>query len=213
MKPKAAAPAAATEALVLSEKSVFPAKTGSTWTYGYESAAQPTRLSPGGSGELTFKVTKVSDNANGKQIDLEIRRRGELTDRQRWLVNSKGLYQISAGVKEMIPFSPPQPLVLFDAKTNEPFNWKGTGLCPDGRAGKMQSRSTVLGTQEVDTETGRQAGVAVQTITTFENPKNRGGLQVITWFKPDTGIVRMKQTMLLPQGKVEMTLKLKETNS
>jgi len=196
------------DAAALTPTSILKLIPGSKALFTMQTQSNPAGLVTPLTGDLAFTITDVQTVANGQKISVELKVGDKVSDLQTWLLNDKGLYQLTAGTKN-VPFVPMQPLVLFPVKDGQDFRWKGKGLCPDGVVGDMQSTSHVLGSQSVDTAIGKQAGVAIITVTSYQHGKAKGLLQNTNWFKPNVGIIRLKQTLAVPRGSVETTLALK----
>ena len=209
-KPTPVAESPKVDASAITQSSIMPVKTGMTWVYAMQTQSRPANLVNAVNGDLTFSIAAVDPSPKGQKITVELKTGDKLTDRQTWLLNESGLYQLTAGLKD-VAFTPMQPLVLFPVKEGADFKWKGTGLCPDGIVGKMESASHVLGSQLVDTAKGKESGLAIITVTKYSHGKAVGLLQNTNWFKPNVGIVRLKQTLAVPKGAVETTLALKSS--
>jgi hypothetical protein len=209
-KPTPIVEAPKVDASAITATSILPLKAGTSWTYAMQTQSRPAGLVNAVDGDLSFTIASVEPSPKGQKIVVELKTGDKLSDRQTWLLNDKGLYQLTAGLKD-VAFTPMQPLVLFPVKEGDDFRWKGTGLCPDGVVGNMESASHVLGSQQVDTAKGKESGLAITTVTKYSHGKAIGLLQNTNWFKPNVGIVRLKQTLAVPKGAVETTLALKST--
>jgi len=93
-------------------------------------------------------------------------------------------------------------------KDNMKFQWKGSGICPDGNPGEMKVMSEVRGSEPIDTAVGKDTALAVESNTSFKSTKLTALLGITTWYKPGVGIVRLKQALVARGGNVVTTLKL-----
>lgn len=187
--------------------SIIPAKVGSAWTYDFETITETRVGSNSEQGKMRFSVDGVKDTPKGPILQMSISKNGETMDRQAWQTSDRGLYQLTAG-KDNAPFTPIQPLLMLPIKNNMKFSWKGKGICPDGNPGTMRVDSEVRGVEIIDTATGKESALAVETNTQFKSTKLTALLAVTTWYKPNVGIVRLKQALQAPGGAVVTTLKL-----
>jgi hypothetical protein len=206
-KPTVVPPPAPVSMEEFSATSMIPGKAGSSWTYDFESITQTRAGSNSEQGKMRFTIDAVKDNPKGQILQMSISKNGETMDRQNWQVSDRGLYQLTAGINSS-PFTPIQPLLMLPIKDNMKFMWKGKGICPDGNPGTMRVDSEVRGVEMIDTATGKESALAVETNTQFKSTKMKALLAVTTWYKPNVGIVRLKQALQAPGGAVVTTLKL-----
>ena len=191
------------------EANVFPWKVGNQWTYTLEGmrvskdkqASDPVRI-------ITYKLTEIAPVEGGEKATFEISQDGAVVDRQVWLRNAKGIFQVSVS-QANVPFSPMQPALVFPVKDGSKFKWTGTGVVPGGDKGKSTTESTVVGAQEIDTENGRMSGIAIETQTTWSSGNLKGLTNSVAWWSPGYGIVRFKQTAMANDVAVTQLLKLK----
>ncbi|RYG31755.1 hypothetical protein EON81_22180 [bacterium] len=187
---------------------LMPLKVGNRWTYAMETQTSAPGAPPE-QAELVFEVQSVTPKGDGNAAIIRVLRDNQEVDRQTWLVNSKGLYQTTGLIgSTQVAFAPPQPLVLFPLKDLADFEWKGKGVCPDGKQGTMRSKSKVLGVMDVDTALGTKSGIAVESKQDFQSSALKGGMAVTTWYAPKIGIIRIKQTTVVPKGAITTTLRL-----
>lgn len=192
------------------EATIFPWKVGNQWTYtleGFRQNAQGAQAQDPAI-EITYRVVSVEPSGNGEKAVFEVTRDGEVVDKQVWMRNDKGLFQLSVGLNNQ-PFEPMQPALLFPLDTGSTFKWAGKGIIPGGTVGTSKSESKVTGPQEVDTEMGRMSGIAVETQSEWTSGNLRGLTNSISWWTPGTGIVRFKQTAIANQIAITQLLKLK----
>lgn len=194
------------------EHLVMPFVEGNQWTYDFEAQA----VSPQGQrtnrrGTIVYSVASVKPNAagDGKIATIHVKSEGgtEVGDVQVWEVNKKGLFQKSI-TKNNVPFEPMLPAIVFPAETGKTFNWSGNGFMGQGRTGKSTNKNTILGPQEVDTGEGRMSAIAVESETTYADPK-QGRARSMVFFTPGIGIVRYRQSSDSPNGRLDQVLILK----
>lgn len=191
------------------EANLFPWKVGNQWTYTLEGMrmsqqgqqADPVRT-------ITYKLTAVAPVEGGEKATFEISQDGAVMDRQVWLRNAKGIFQVSVSPAN-VPFTPMQPALVFPVKEGAKFKWTGTGVVPGGDQGKSTTESTVVGPQEIDTESGRMSGIAIETQTQWSSGNLKGMTNSVAWWTPGYGIVRFKQTAMANNVAVTQLLKLK----
>jgi hypothetical protein len=168
---------------------LFPMAEGNQWTYTIETQIRRAGQEGSGSDEVTLRVAKSEQTSEGVRATIEVVRSGEVVEKQVWLSNDTGIYQIAAG-KE-IPFTSPQPVVVAPVEPGQTFSWKGSGLLPGGQTGGSTIENIVRGPQEVDTDLGRMSGIAVESRFTATDGSGAGTSMI--WFAPGVGIVRFKQ--------------------
>src|SRR5687767_3004211 len=98
-------PASATAA---KDADLMPLAVGNQWTYEVTGQAvakngQVVQIA----GELTWKVVKVDKSGGETRAIVDVVSKDKRTDRQEWLINSKGIYQVSIGLDNVIRFTPP----------------------------------------------------------------------------------------------------------
>lgn len=184
------------------DQNYIPIAEGKQWTFVAETVKNvvpdPTnpKLKPRQSHppdeEVIYKISKVEKVAEGQQVTWEIRVGNQLSDRQVWLVNDSGIYQVVVGLTPK-KFTSPQPIVLFPIADHKTFEWHGSGALPDGTLGSNIVKSHVDGMQEVDTEMGRVQGLAITSDLNFATTTGRGTGSSVIWLSPGLGIVRFKQ--------------------
>jgi hypothetical protein len=179
------------------EATIFPFTVGNSWTYRVQIAA-----SVGGQGlpadqrEITMKVTEVTPTPDGVRATIDIIEKEEVKDRQIWALNKIGLYQVAIGKDKPVYTLPPQPVVLFPAKEDETFSWKGWGLSALGRPGNTESSSKILGSQVVDTLVGQMSAIAIETESKITTPAGSGDVRANYYWAPKVGLVRYRQETL-----------------
>ncbi|MDX2066108.1 MAG: hypothetical protein SFX74_10225 [Fimbriimonadaceae bacterium] len=195
------------DAAAATPKTVIPLTPGKSWTYRIETVAAGAASAPADKDLMVMQVTGVQDTPKGQLATLEFRRGDKVSDRQQWLVTDKGILQTSAGLSET-PYQPGQPLFLFPITPGKEVAWKGTGITPIGKPGKMDYTVISRAPEPVDTGMGKRTGIPVDSVGTFTAGNLKGGYSVTTWFEPNVGIVRLKQGILLSNGSITTTMVL-----
>lgn len=181
---------------------LFPLKVGNQWTYSVTmNRIQGGRQLDPIQDEMTWKVTKVTPVEGGTKATIELSTGGETSETQSWLINEKGIYQITAGVDEKA-FSTPQPVAIFPATEGTTFDWSGTGTVPISRdAGKITSSSKTLAPQEIDTGVGAMSAIPIETNSKFVAGNISADSASTLWLAPGTGIVRYRQETVSRESK------------
>ncbi|MBI5708410.1 MAG: hypothetical protein HZC36_15615 [Armatimonadetes bacterium] len=196
------------------EATLFPLKVGTQWTYKVETRRVADGRETTGSGEVTLRVASATPIPGGVKATLDtIDREGKVAQSQEWQVTAKGIYQITAG-QNSVPFSPPQPAILFPIDSNRTFSWKGTGVSPVGRGGAQEFQNTVTEAQEIDTDMGPFSAIPVESGGKFKTSDDSGkpleGRTVsTTYWVPKVGIARFRQEIIAGQIRLLQVLVLK----
>jgi len=181
------------------EKSLYPLAVGNQWTYTLTQSGTVNGAQRTASSEAVFKVTAIKPVGDGVQANIEVSIGGTLSEKQVWLVDSKGIFQMVGGAPA-ITFTPSQPQILFPPETGRKFSWKGVGPVagqptPDGRPtpmkpGSISASYEILGPQTVDTDMGPISAIAVQSSATMTVNGKQVSTPSITWWAPKVGLVR-----------------------
>lgn len=196
------------------EATIFPVAVGNTWNYTSETAVQSARGSGTTKSELTFRIKKIEETPNGKKVTIEIINDGQTRENQIWLINQKGIYQLTSG-PNAVQFNPPQPVIVWPLNPGAKFNWSGTGKVPSGSGGQSKSTNTVRSPEEIDTDMGRMSALPIESRTdgTSVDPKTNKSTKVssynLTWWVPKIGIVRYRQELATEGINAVQILKLK----
>ncbi|MBL8086784.1 MAG: hypothetical protein JNM85_01780 [Chthonomonas sp.] len=183
------------------DASLFPLVVGNQWVYEVEAAARDSRGQQNNvTTELTFTVTKVTDNGKGGKIgEIEVRDKdNELRDRQEWMVDSTGIYQISIGMddpaKKMTKkmFTPPQLVMPFPAKVGAVGTWKGVAPVPDGKE-SSELTAKIEAPVDVDTSLGRFNAIQSVQVQTWTFAGDKGSMKTTSFWVPKIGFVRLWQ--------------------
>lgn len=191
------------------DKTLLPLKKGNQWTYTVDVLTMKDgKRAKSNPIELTWKVTDLKQAGAGTIATIEEFQGTSLRGRQVWLLNDKGLYQMSTGLNAKA-FNPPQPVVLFPVQADKQFTWKGTGPTVLGAASKISSENKILGSQEVDTDIGRLSAIPIESSTAITGVKKQGKSASTVWLVPNTGIVRYRQETVSGTTGTVVLLKLK----
>ena len=189
------------------EATLFPAKVGDEWVYEIENAIQRNNRVAQGQGFITLKVVKVEPVGDGKRITMDLSSKGRVQDRQVWLLNSKGLYQVSLGLKGERTFNPPLIAIQFPVEAGKKFSWSGKSGKSD-----MAVNAVIVGAAEVDTAEKRMSAIQVDSKYTIRSGKSIERPERSVWFEPGIGIVRIKETSTRTGGAAGLTLALAKHN-
>jgi hypothetical protein len=191
------------------ETSVMPLDKGNQWTYAATTVTEANGVEgPSTNFEVTWTVTESKQTANGVRATIVTTQNGQRKDTQEWLVNSKGIYQLSDGTPT-IGFKPPLPILVFPAKPDSTFHYSGTGPTGFGDSGNHVSDNTILSSQVVDTAMGQMSAIPVESVGTVTARGIKGQSKVSVYFAPGTGIVRMRQEAVAGSKGYIVLLKLK----
>ncbi len=189
------------------EKRLFPFKKGNTWVYSLESTRVRNSRRAEAKADITYQVTAV----NGDRATIEVRDQNKkLIDRQVWLSNDKGLYQVSISTKD-VAYNPAQPVAIFPVTAGKSFRWTGRGVLPTGEIGTQTIETTPQPPIIVDTLAGQFEAIPFETSYTMKGGANGSG-DSTTFFAPGVGIVRYRQTNKSDLETGSLVLKLKEKN-
>lgn len=206
--PKQAPKVIATEVPAGQEMTLFPMVVGNQWIYNVESALQTPQGSKSATQEATFRISEVKPFHDGKTCTLEVIAAGKVTEKSSWSIDSKGIYQNTAGTPP-VPYNPPQPVMTFPPKKGSKFTWSGVGKRNVGANGPIKANSTILGPQEVDTDMGRMSAIAVETRATWSDKNVEYQMASTVWWAPGVGIVRYLQVVGSKDGTSSVLLRLK----
>jgi hypothetical protein len=194
-------------------RELLPLVVGSQWTYQLGITLVKNNVeSHIPDMEVTYRVVS-SENVGGEiHAILELCQNGKPSDRQKWIVNSQGLFQASAGLTNPqtgelkdIPFDPPQLIMPLHSQPGQKFSWHGRGVTPDQNIDTMNVATTILDSERVDSPMGPFASVPVESVTKDSQMTTTN----VTWFHPGLGIVRFRQEMPFQGGQQIQTLKLR----
>jgi len=192
------------------EQVLFPLTVGNYWTYTLTDVQRAGDQQGSRELELTFKVTAVSDYADGKKATIDVLQKdGSLAESQTWYVTKKGVYQGTSS-KKKVPYVPMQPAIFFPVDAGTTSSWKGTGITPIGLPGTMNLKLKNLGPQEVDIEDGRISAFATTAEGTFTVGKDQGKVISDGWFAPNVGMVRTRIEAAIGTRQVLQVFKLKK---
>ena len=192
----------------LTPETAFPLAVGNQWVYLAEMAAAPTGKQGGRiAQDIVWKVSKVENLPDGKRGTIDVLVKDKVTDRQVWLVTSKGVFQESMSMGKM-KFNPPLPAMLFPMEDGRQFSWKGPSPRPFGNTITATSKSKVLAATIVDTQKEPLSAIPIETNTSFGSSQK--GIAVSTaYFAPKVGMVRYNHAFRSPEGQSVTRLTLK----
>ncbi len=191
------------------ESSVLPLDKGNQWTYDASTViAQNGQPQPGTNFEVTWTVTASQQTPNGTVATIVTTQDGKTKGSQDWLVNSKGVYELSDGTPPL-KFDPPLPVLLFPAKPDTTFKYKGGGPTGFGDMGTHESDNTILASEIVDTSMGQISTIPIESKGTVVSKGITAHNAVSVYFSPGIGIVRMRQEAVAGGKGYIVLLKLK----
>ncbi len=193
------------------ESTLLPLTVGNEWVYEVDITVIPNGKNATrqvSQKELTFRCTRVTKVGNDTRAILEAVLEGQVNERQEWLMNSTGLYQVAVGSPRK-PFTPAQPVWRIPMELNSEFQWSGTGFVSDGVVRPCRTKSQVLGEQDVDTILGTVKAQTVQTQTIWREGNTDWQSSNTTWWGPGIGIVRYRQEAITKQGVAIQVMRLK----
>jgi len=192
-------------------ESLIPLKAGNRWDYEVESFSNLGGRIVRDNEEVAFVVRDVQTSGDRRRAKVDVVRNGRTVDRMEWQVDGKGFSYLARGMGGE-DYSSPQLVAPLPLEPSGTFKWSGTGPCPDGEPGKMELEGQVVGVQFANTAQGETSAIAVEHRIDFQSSKIKGQSGITTWYRPDTGIVRMRQSTVGPRGSVQLTLKLKKAS-
>lgn len=195
-KPKAAKKAELQEIKPDEGAALLPLKVGNRWVYTVESqqsaAGQPVRKTD----ELAFTITEVTPKGEGQLVVMDATLNGEPTDKQAWLIDSKGIHQ--AWIKDTSrSFTPPMPMIAFPLTPDAVYEWKGKGPTMTGIMGDQSQKLKILKTQLVDTDAGQVSAIPVEIDSDFKDAKAFGKSRSTSYWAKGIGLVRYRQESIL----------------
>ncbi|MCX7799968.1 MAG: hypothetical protein N2109_06445 [Fimbriimonadales bacterium] len=190
------------------ERTLFPLQVGNQWVYTVEDQQRRGDQVGSRTAEAVFRVAKTEPVGDGIKGVIEVSIEGRVQETQSWLVDSTGIYQLTAG-RVPLAYEPKQPGILFPVDTGRTFQWKGKGLMPDGTPGSGTLENRILGPQEVDTDMGRMSAFCVETSGTFRSQRGQGKMRSMVWWAPKVGLVRGRMELSGGELGAVQTLRLK----
>ncbi|MBS1705230.1 MAG: hypothetical protein JST40_05105 [Armatimonadetes bacterium] len=177
------------------EASLFPMEKGNQWVYEVDAAVQDAQGRQGnGKQVFTFIITDVKPQADGgKLCTVVINSNDKEVDRQEYLLNSTGLYQVSVGAGDKRKaFSPPQTIIPFPVKINSTYEWSGDGPIGGGTA-KSSLKGTINDPVNVTTLLDSFNALEIHQEQEWSGPNTKGTVDSTTWWVPNVGLVRLYQ--------------------
>ena len=179
----------------VADKDLFPFKEGNEWTYTSQMRliTQKTGDQVQNPLDVKFKIEKVDESGDTKTVHWVITIGDKIVDKQQWIQNSKGVYQLGLGYPNYQTFSEPQPIILFPVKTGTKFTWHGNGPLTNGKPGVSQVKSEILAVDNVETGEGNMSAIPVESKQEFKSADFSGSGIATTYIVPKIGMVRFKQ--------------------
>lgn len=188
------------------DENIFPMEVGNEWVYDYQTFAGTSAAAAPAT--LTVDVVSVKETPDGTIGELKFTLNNVVTDVQRWLVNSKGLFELSSGEKST-PFNPIQPVVMFPIVPTSVYNWTGTGQTPAGGEGNMRVKNYVAEPVMADTSMGSLPTIPIDSTTQFVLKGKPAQAKASSYFQRGVGLVRYKLTMLVEGDYYTILIKLR----
>jgi hypothetical protein len=193
------------------DQNVWPFEKGRQWVYAVESTkivnGQQVAMAPL---EQTFRVTDIQNRDSGSKVTVDVFQEGKRVDSTEWLVNEKGIFQLSAGLNRLA-FEPMQPMVVFPLDVGKKFNWKGVGPIPFTKYGPHTFEGEVMAQQAVDTATEVVQALPVRAHIRFKFKGINAVQETFAYFKPGVGFVRFTEVNTLGKVGNQVVLKLKNS--
>jgi hypothetical protein len=182
------------------ESSLMPLQIGNQWIYSVEVVKQTPGDISRARDDVTLRITALEPTEDGKKATVEIAIGKNTPERQQWLINSKGIHQLSMGAKQLT-FTPPKPLVKFPIFSGQNLKWSGTGPNVKEEMAQLTLQLNTLAPQEIDTEQGRLSAIPITSSETWKSSSLSGTTNLLFWWVPGIGLARLRQTETI-DGKV-----------
>jgi hypothetical protein len=198
------------------EGNIVPFAVGNEWTYTYESTVTDNKTSETRKtdAEVIYKIVKLDTPANGVKVaTMEVYVDSTLREVQEWRSGSDGIFLLAnrAPNGARTALTPAMPFISFPIKLERKFSWKGTGLGPAGAPAAMNYEFMFGSPQRVDTELGPMHALFIEMAGQFEetSSKKKGVSMLNSWYRPDVGLVRLRQVVEMGQVQAQNSLALK----
>lgn len=185
------------------EAKVLPIKVGNTWVYEAEGQQTTPQGNQSSTSEVTFRIVDVKDSPDGKVVTFEVLSENNVTDRLKWRVSEKGIYQYSGSIRQTadaplqeVVNNPPVRVMPFPAKAGDKLKMAVNGIRPATKPGQFNAENTIFGIQEVDTAMGRMKALCTGTEAIYTEGKVQFRSSSTTWWAKDVGMVRYRQEVL-----------------
>ncbi|MCU0316219.1 MAG: hypothetical protein MUC92_06475 [Fimbriimonadaceae bacterium] len=196
------------------EKSLWPMKVGTQWTYETnDTISGPQNRSS--SNEITLKVANLTEIPGGMRANVDVLVKDKVEDKNIWQITTEGISQV-AGSGGTSTYEPPFKLVPFPVKEGDTFSFTGMGPAPlyanaSSRGTKLQQRvnGKVLGFMEVDTGMGPMRALAVEQTNAYTHQGTDFTSRTTSWWVPTVGLVRFVQEATGGGVTYRQTLRLK----
>ncbi len=182
-------------------KLLFPAKVGNKWTYDIESQQSVAGQISESNETLVFEIVGIKPVGTGIEITMKSTIGADKTDTQTWLLDERGLFQVTVASKGTA-YTPPQPTFLFPIQPGENFTWKGEGPTILGTNGKQSYKGTMYEPQLVDTKMGTMTGVGIEANGTFSEANvKEGKVKIVSYWAKNVGLIRYRQDSVFTTDK------------
>lgn len=158
-------------------KTLMPVKLGNEWTYDGTVTTQMNGARENRDVEIRFVISKVDPFEDGQKFTLDVYVSGEPTEKQTWVLTSKGLFSSSVtssdtGKEVVSAYSPMQPILTLPLKEGAKTTWDGVGFRPGSGFGKSKLDTRYTGLQVVDSKAGSFEAIVVENDQIWDLPKN-----------------------------------------
>lgn len=179
---------------------VFPVAVGNRWRYKTERVVAVGNTQTPQADDFFLEVKNIEEIPDGKRVTVEQVKNDVSTERQVWEVRKDGIYELTIGMDKPQPFTPALLQIPFPVENGKEFSWEGTGYTQFGKIGNIKMTGTIIGPEEVDTDSGRVSAIRVETKKEFSVGTDVGNDETTVWYAPKMGIVRMQQTVKSNKG-------------
>jgi hypothetical protein len=189
------------------EKSLMPIAKGNQWNFVAESEFRSKTNADAKSNKVSFKVTDVQKDQDSSTATIEVSIDGEVKEKQLWLINDSGIYQVSTG-KSGTKFSTPKLLVPFPVKNSSTFNWNGKGPAINSTSTEIKLNGKIIGSEEVNIKDDKVAALATETTEHWGQDKDKGASVTLAWWVPNVGIARLRQVTATQNAVLSQVMRL-----
>lgn len=173
-------------------ENLFPATSGSVWTYGGTSGKRPM--------SETATISAVQKSAGKTVVTIQWMRNGRGWQ-EGYEVTASGVAQTNAGQNGRDTFLPPLPILKYPAKVGQSWTWKGQNVL--GGQITMEGTATVrvAAREKVQTPAGAFSAYRVEAQITLKGSGQPPHVTSRTyWFAPKAGLVKHSTTLPVQSG-------------
>jgi hypothetical protein len=138
-------------------------------------------------------VSSAGDGA--KYVQWSTIEDGKLSEREIWLINKKGIYQVAVG-KKLTRLSSPQLMLGFPIKPGAKAAWKGTVVDDSGETRNMTVTWVVNGEEQSDSANKTYNALKISGTGKVSGTNMSAQVNDAIWFAPGVGIVRRRQELI-----------------